>query len=234
MKLRHTLVVVVPALLLSACGAAPLTNNTPDAGTDVPKVDPFANYGAPLPSPEGEWTYSEVDGAKCGNGSPIGVLINRSSTSKRLVIYLEGGGACWDPLTCGNGFAEYVHSGIPQGDLDAFTTSLGTQGIFSRSDDDNPFKDASFAYIPYCTGDLHSGNNASAPDGVQHVGAVNVEADVLRILPTFKDVSDVVLTGTPEGVGPVVGSNVIRCALRDETAGGALLDEMEFRVEDEA
>ena len=44
---------------------------------------------------------------------------------------------------------------------------------------------------------------------------------------------DVVLTGTPEGVGPVVGGNVIRCALRDETAGGALLDEMEFRVEDE-
>jgi acylpyruvate hydrolase len=47
---------------------------------------------------------------------------------------------------------------------------------------------------------------------------------------------DVLLTGTPEGVGPVRGGNVMRAALRDLSGGGAgvLLDEMEFRVEDEA
>ena len=43
---------------------------------------------------------------------------------------------------------------------------------------------------------------------------------------------DVLLTGTPEGVGPVRGGNVMRAALRD-LATGALLDECEFRVEDE-
>ena len=44
---------------------------------------------------------------------------------------------------------------------------------------------------------------------------------------------DVLLTGTPEGVGPVVNGNVIKASLRKPGEKGKLLMEFEFKVVNE-
>ena len=56
----------------------------------------------PIDAPPGDWTWIPVDGAVCRDGSGTGFGVRPSATgSDKLVIYLEGGGACFNGTTCG-------------------------------------------------------------------------------------------------------------------------------------
>lgn len=84
----------------------------------------------------------------------------RKGKSDNLVVFFEGGGACWDNLTCTFPMAD-VPEGVPQFFMPAIpadTDPSANDGIFRAGDPANPVKDWSFVYIPYCTGDLHSGS----------------------------------------------------------------------------
>jgi hypothetical protein len=78
-------------------------------------------------------------------------------------------------------------------------------GIFNTTNTANPFRDWNGVYIPYCTGDVHSGTrtNATVP-GVtapqQFVGHFNMQKFIGRIVPTFQNkVNRVVMTGASAG-----------------------------------
>lgn len=84
----------------------------------------------------------------------------RKGKSRNLVVYFEGGGACWNDLTCsfpgdgsGGGLGFYTPA-IPAG-----ASPAQLDGIFNLARDDNPVKDWDMVYVPYCTGDLHSGSD---------------------------------------------------------------------------
>src|SRR5271154_3071426 len=53
-----------------------------------------------ITAPDDAWTWVPFDNAFCGNGSTVGIGVNLSTTSTRVLLYLEGGGACWNELTC--------------------------------------------------------------------------------------------------------------------------------------
>ena len=169
---------------------------TPDVGTEP---DPFADYGEEIEAPSEQWTWVDFPEAKCGNGSETGAGIN-PGTSGRVVFYLEGGGACWDGFTCGQGqLATNVATGVDGNDAAQYFAAYGARGIWDRTNDDNPFRNDSFIWVPYCTGDLHAGVVAENSYNVMHVGYNNVEAILQRVVPTFRDASSVVLTGTSAG-----------------------------------
>ena len=49
------------------------------------------------------WQTVQLDpstGAICGNGSPYKFFVNRVAHSSNTIIYMEGGGACWDYESC--------------------------------------------------------------------------------------------------------------------------------------
>ena len=55
----------------------------------------------------------------------------------------------------------------------------------------NPFRDASYVFVPYCTGDLHAGSNVATydvlgPRTFAHVGRRNVEALLPRLRATWR------------------------------------------------
>jgi hypothetical protein len=89
------------------------------------------------------------------------------------------------------------------------STAAYSPGIFDFTNSANPFKDWNGVYVPYCTGDVHFGtaDNVDIPtDGVhpalsnQHfVGHLNLQKFIARIVPTFPNMSQVVLTGTSAG-----------------------------------
>ena len=85
----------------------------------------------------------------CRDGSSTGFGINPSNASKKLMIFLEGGGACFNAVTC------LVNPSAFSGNN--YTGS--SAGIFNRADIANPVKDWNFVDVPYCTGDVHAGNN---------------------------------------------------------------------------
>jgi hypothetical protein len=223
MSPRHSLApAVLFALLLpvalSACGdddvtPPPITDGGVDLGADLdadvdsgslpsdggtlPTTSPGYEPGPPITATPGDWTWVDFPDSKCQDGSPTGIGVNPSATgSDRLVIYLEGGGACFNETTCGtvanpNGFGEANFAGGPGG------------GIFRRSDATNPFADWNMVYVPYCTGDIFAGNNPIPQTiaGIEKVflGYVNMGQFLNRVVPTFPAMSMVVLTGESAG-----------------------------------
>ena len=150
-----------------------------------------------MAAPDNTWTWVPVPEAKCRTGSSTGFGVRINPNSKKLVIYLQGGGACFNGLTCTGNSGSYGSSNFGNGP---------SGGIFSTSNNANPVKDWSFVYVPYCTGDVHAGNatnvdvpGALAPKNQSFVGYANIGHYLKRIIPTFPDVTQVLLTGESAG-----------------------------------
>ncbi|WP_052556529.1 pectin acetylesterase-family hydrolase [Enhygromyxa salina] len=152
--------------------------------------------GNPLPTaPVGEWLYVEIDGMFCRDGSPAGIGVRYANNDALLAIYMEGGGACFNSLSCLANPAS-----IPAGKF-----SPGPYGgLFDNENPDNPMMDYNFVYLPYCTGDVFfgstsNGNVPGGPQGQMFVGHDNVLLALERIVDTFPDTADVVATGESGG-----------------------------------
>lgn len=153
-------------------------------------------------SVDSTWQFQEVEGAFCANGSKTGIGISKG-TSKRLTVFLEGGGACWNEAYCYLAPQASNLDGFDKTKFDARIAKVD-KSLLDRTAANNPFKDDSFVYIPYCTGDVHSGDKEQkySPDNARitkHVGRKNIEADLKVIQPLFKDVERVELTGSSAG-----------------------------------
>src|SRR5689334_1478998 len=109
--------------------------------------------GKPIDAPANQWTWVPFDDAFCADGTTTGIGINPGADkSGRLLIYLEGGGACWDEATC---YTLKTAANFADGyGADKFASDAkGLDGsLFDRNDPENVFKDDSFVYVPYCTG----------------------------------------------------------------------------------
>jgi len=160
-----------------------------------------APLGEPIVAPNEAWTWVPFEDALCANGEPTGIGVNLSDQSKNVVIFMMGGGACWNNLTCYqfptasnlDGYQDAEFQGDAQGFL---MTSL-----FDRNDPENPFRDYSLVFVPYCTGDVHAGTKVTEYDGkpTSHVGYNNVTAYLKRLVPTFPDAERIFLSGSSAG-----------------------------------
>ncbi|UQA58690.1 pectinacetylesterase family protein [Polyangium aurulentum] len=158
--------------------------------------------GAPVDAAADQWTWVPVPEAKCRNGSATGFGIRKNPASSKLVIYLEGGGACFNALTCQQNPQSYAST-----NFDNWKNGGGKSGVFDTANPDNPVKDWSFVYVPYCTGDVHAGDatdvdvpgNLGAPKGQSFVGYANIGHYLKRIIPSFPGVTEVLLTGVSAG-----------------------------------
>lgn len=184
------LLFAVPAL----CGATP-----PD---DIFKD----GFEAPINAAANTWTWVPFSDAFCGDGSTVGIGINPSSIGTRVLIYMEGGGACYDSLTCYTlQTAAHFTTGYSESDFNAEASSSSyiaqPGGLFDRTSAANPFKDYSYVYVPYCTGDAHSGNNIVqlGANTAHFVGFDNMKAYLSRLYPTFRSAGRVVLAGSSAG-----------------------------------
>ncbi len=200
-----------------ACGAGALNCNTCSGGqvcTDKrcvlpPQVAVDAGVpldaGMPIVAPVETWTWAGFPDSACGNGMPTGVGVNITTRSKDVFIYLMGGGACWSSLTCAFA-ATNLSTGYSGGDF--ATDSTKQAAPFNRAVANNPFKDMSYVFVPYCTGDVHGGDNVVNYPGqgaqipartVHHKGGKNMEAFLVRLRDTFPDATRVFLSGSSAG-----------------------------------
>src|SRR5262249_29862487 len=154
---------------------------------------PFPTSGQPLTAPDMMWTYTDFPDTKCRDGSPAGLAVSLNSASTKVMIFLQGGGACFDSVTCGTNPTNTSAQKTAQ-----------TAGVFDRSNAANPVKDWNFVFIPYCTGDTFIGTKddgmVQGVTGMQHfMGRPNMEKFLNRIVPTFPKATQVLLTGVSAG-----------------------------------
>ncbi len=180
----------------TSTGAPTSGGSTTDEGTgssgDTTGAPPSPWDGEPLPDvPPDSWLWVEFPDARCRDGSTTGLWLRRGE-GEGLIIFFEGGGACFNALTCANNPASYDPSeGPPFYDL------------FSAAPE-NPLGDWSVAYVPYCTGDVHSGDRSDQVvpevEGLQQfVGYRNGAAYLERLVPTFAGVAHVLVAGVSAG-----------------------------------
>jgi hypothetical protein len=181
---------------------------------DAPELpdDPLPKFeGEPLPdAPVGEWIWVDFPESRCRDGSSTGIGVRRGA-SDNLAFFFEGGGACFNGFTCLANDPDYNGD-----DFSWWKDWDGHAGIFNETRDDNPVRDWSFIYVPYCSGDVHGGDNAGVEvedvNGVQiYNGYNNVEQFLGRIVPTFADAPHVLVTGVSAG-GFGAGFNYHRIA----------------------
>jgi hypothetical protein len=196
-------------LLLASCAVSARDTTPPlDAGLHDDDASGGGDSDAPTAtcSPQaiagltpGQWFWISVPGSACGNGSQAGFAINTSATSKDLVIYLMGGGGCYSAQTC-------TGTQPTAANLDGYNASkagteinfFGPGSIFDRTAAANPVRDATYIFVPYCTGDFHSGNTV-ASYGTHHVGFANISAYLAQLAPAYCDASRIVLAGSSAG-----------------------------------
>jgi hypothetical protein len=154
---------------------------------------PFPTNGMPLTAPDKTWTWVDFPDTKCRDGSPSGLGLSLNPASTKVMIFLEGGGACFDSLTC---LANPANA--------ASQKAAKTVGVFDRTNAANPVKDWNFVYMPYCTGDTFMGTNdngmiTGVAGPLHFMGRPNMEKFLNRIVPTFPNATQVLLTGISAG-----------------------------------
>jgi len=97
-------------------------------------------------------------GPRCQDSSPYSFFARRG-TENKLLMYYEGGGACWETLTCG---LPACKQDVNLGEYTGLITPGGGSGsgFADLSQPGNPFKDWNIVYVPYCTCDVHWGDSA--------------------------------------------------------------------------
>ncbi|MEM0266470.1 MAG: pectin acetylesterase-family hydrolase [Archaeoglobaceae archaeon] len=175
---------------------------------DISGMTDFATIPEDDPSDGINWIkvdlpYPCVNGV--GNSTFIMVRKGYGEDQNKVLIYLEGGGACFNFLTC-----RPTTQGGTVITLEPNFTTLSyayRQGIFNVTNPNNPFRNWTIVFVPYGTGDIHMGNrvvkyyNISNPlqnKTIYHVGYVNAIV-AMRWINASGNFDQIVVTGTSAG-----------------------------------
>jgi hypothetical protein len=117
------------------------TDAETDTGTDTD--EPISPYdGELLPDAEvDEWNWVGFPDTLCRNGSTAGIGV-RYGLENKVMIYFQGGGACFNSTSCGFNLASYG-----SGDFDSWKDGGGRQGVLDSENPDNPLAEWSVIYV---------------------------------------------------------------------------------------
>jgi hypothetical protein len=157
--------------------------------------------GLPAAPAPGEWIEVVPGGDTiCSRGTEYRFFV-RGGRPDRVIIDFQGGGACWNQLTCSIADALFSDQA---GTLDGFVAAIDADvigGLFS-SDPSSPFADWTIVHVPYCTGDVHWGN-ATQDYGmgvtIEHKGFVNASAALAWTYSRYEAPANVFVTGCSAG-----------------------------------
>ena len=146
-------------------------------------------------APLGGWERVRAGGeTACARGGEYAYWLRRGDP-KKLVVFFQGGGGCFDEITCAEGSPWFDDR------VDAEDDPAHSGGMLDLGDPSNAFRDWSFVYIPSCTGDVHTGD-ARVEYGsivVEQRGWQNARAALEHGFREFTDPSLVLVAGCSAG-----------------------------------
>ena len=185
----------------------PQINAMVENDVDDGLIDSAPDYGSVVVFPGGETSCIFKDSTAFGFQVWPGL-------SSKLLMYFQGGGACWNQVT-----TDVVTLCLSNSE------PIGQSGVFNRTDISNPFREYTIVHLLYCSGDLFIGNVTQSylgKDGgrVSQTGAYNTEAVLSWIVEQqsnnyFDTFEDLVIMGCSAGsLGAQFWSTTIldRCA----------------------
>lgn len=187
-----------------------------------------------------QWDMVELppeSGASCGDGSPYRFFVNRTPLSKDVVMVYEGGGACWDQKAClGEGSLGATNpDGIPADYMKSINVAFGLVTPFNARNSPQKVQTQSWnmVFLPYCTGDVHSGSKVTVYDDAypdrprvqHHAGQANIQAAANWLRTNLGQPRKMMLTGySAGGVGSTTTYALVRNTLQPTGAATLLAD----------
>lgn len=235
----HATLPLAVGLLLTGCsGDETEETPTPDQATPTATAAPTPT-ASPTPAakqckddqtlidgmcvaalPDG-WTQIFPGGDSiCSRGTEFSFFVHPGTVNK-LVLGYDGGGACWDYTSCSKAnptFSEDVNEGDDPDNI--------TDGLLDYTNPENPFRDWFAVFIPYCTGDIHWGDNVATyyenSDGtgdsmeIHHKGYVNSTTVLNWVYDNFESPESIFLTGVSAGsYGSIAASAFVMAHYQD-------------------
>lgn len=191
--MRTPVLLALALLMLGLTGCGDGTEGSADAGVDAGPITPTDLVA-------GTWNEIRPGGdTLCARGTPYAFFVYPGTTNK-VVIDFMGGGACWTEESCGFAGALFDDS------VDTLRnrTRRGFPGIYDKTKA-SPVKDWWHIVVPYCTGDIHWGNNVvhyGAEDAgvtIRHKGAVNSRAVLDWLFANFRAPERLMVQGCSAG-----------------------------------
>lgn len=163
------------------------------------------------------WQKVELADTKCGNGSQYKFFVHRTA-SPNVLFFFEGGGACWDYESC-SGQTGLLGAANPNGITDDYMGEFKANfvsplvngkdpGLPTRSATDLVTKGWNVVFMPYCTGDVHVGNNVvtytdptgqNPPLNWHHAGYTNTLAAADHVAAEIPNVNKMLVSGFSAG-----------------------------------
>lgn len=136
---------------------------------------------------------------KCLDGTKAGYYYAPSTNGSDVwLIFIEGGGACWDTVSC----AGRINDRLGSSDYWDKDGKKGPPENSQKKSDNPRFHFVNMVFIPYCTGDVHSGTLAKpGADGLWFSGHRNF-GFIIKMLKFKTDIdqaSRILLTGASAG-----------------------------------
>jgi hypothetical protein len=204
------LAAVVAAAAAAACApnTTPIEKHpyqgTPPPGTPITAQELAA---APVESaavPGQAWSWIPFPEATCADGSATGIAVSPGD-GPDLVVFLDGGGACWDAWSC-DVFSTAVDRAYGP---EKFATEIAhyfAGSLLDRQVLPAAVAGATLVFVPYCTGDVHGGDHVAtyAFAGIptsewHHVGHANLMAILPRLAATWPAPRKLVVAGSSAG-----------------------------------
>lgn len=166
-----------------------------------------------------KWQRVELAGTTCSDGSQYKFWIHDNAKSSNLLVLYEGGGACWDYASC-SGQRGHLGAANPNGipgNYISQTKAKYVSPLLNGADPGLPLirnksniatQGWDVAYMPYCTGDVHIGNNITTysdptgqkpPFNFYHTGFKNSTSALDFLAEQFPDINKLLITGFSAG-----------------------------------
>jgi hypothetical protein len=134
-------------------------------------------------------------GARCLDGSSSGYYYRRGSEATSIVIFLEGGGLCVEPIDCLQRAKTNLGSSLKWS-----TTWTDTSNVLSSNATFNTFANWTHVYVPYCSGDVYIGQQTHKNAlGLYFAGHNTLRALVRSLTPELGTATRVLLSGASAG-----------------------------------
>jgi hypothetical protein len=182
---------IIAAVVLPANLALAIDNTAPSANAAV--ADGWVRI-VPDPVTIKGRRYTPTCSKAPGTTTATYSFFYRQGTADGLVVFFNGGGACWNDGTCSkprlagdraffSGQDDQTMVGVYKAELLPADGPAKMSGIFDRNNPRNPVRDWSQLFVSYCTGDVHSGSNTAAyqdpdtgkPFTIEHRGRDNMQ-----------------------------------------------------------
>ena len=196
----------------------------PDAAPPPePDAGPGPILGPPIQAPPGTWTWVDFPDTTCDDGSPTGIAVYPGD-GPGVLVFLNGGGLCWDAQTC---LVLRTSTSGPYGAAQFAQMAPAFAGtLLDPTAPDNPFRGWSYVFVPYCTGDGHTGDRRqrydasgnAMPQNFDHTGGRNLDVFFSRIASTWPAPRQFALVGpSAGGLGALVNYAHVRDYWREGT-----------------